>query len=1516
VAILLLLLVVIHLPPVQKVITRKVSQNLSETVGSEITIDRIQLSVFEGVSIKGLIVKDPAEKVILEAGKIAALPDLMGLMAGNLAINYIGLEDTRGVLEETEEGLNIQFIIDAFSSEDPETDTLEQSSFSLLIGRVHFANINFLYNSEPGGINLSLSLANLDINQFELVTQPETIDLELLSLAGLDLNLLSIKEPEPSEGEGLPPLNFGTGFKINLKQVDLTDHNISYHFGSIEKKSKFDPQHLDLEDARLNLSDIILSEDSLHLALNDLSFALSTFKLNEASGTLGVGLNHAHFEDFDISTDSSQLLFEVDANYHSWVTLMDEMDQARLNVDLGMQLDHQDLSMFLSDSLMEELKILPKAALQFQGKLDSGSAGVEDFTLEALESHLSASGVVHNVFRPDSMAWESFKADVLLNPEVTEYIAPFISGINLPPDLEFQLASSGSQTSFDLESQISSTFGTIDLQGNAGYTPNMLEFNGVQIAAGTLELGKLLGQPMLGSTDFDLVLEGWYGDNTNLEAEAIVHRIGFQQVEIDSIQLEGSYLDNLVNADIVINDPEFGLSVQSEVMLDEMELMVNAQTTFEQFKLGKFLGPDSTLLVSADLVSAYAQAPERMEATLKSSGLSFKGQSTDYTIDSLSLAGTLADSSSRLEIYSDNLRGLLEANFDLQEAPDLIRDLLLDRGQTEKNQPSGNRSFEFNLRVTSDKPFSLVTSGIELGSEIDINANYQEQAQSITFTAGTGFFSGFGISFDTLGINSRIAEHEIEGAINMANIQYSNLGVGDLNFLMSNGDSIIRSQFSLIKDSVTLLGLDTRARLTENDLLVYVDTLVGFGERFEVPTTNPIIYQQGNLTFDDYLLSGPLTRIQIDGDLNGFELTLEDTDLPKLNYLLPVDSTLISSGSLNALFAYVKADNKINLQTRIENLALKDSPPMNIKARAVSEGDQMPLTFKLESAANRISLDGNYQRASGMVDAKVDIDVSELQVFDVFFAEYLEKISGKVTGAIDVSGPLKTPEYNGQLAFENVLVTSHQPRTTLLMKNEVINLDNSGVSLQNFTIYDQKENPLILDGQLLTKDYENFEYDLTVKADDYWLIDNPPKEEYQLQGNLVISSDISIKGKPNQTDITADLTVQDTTAMTYIMPQQNLELVTGEGVVEFVDPENPDSINVNRIQSVYDSVVASLPEFNLVSTLTLEERAVLKVVVDANSGDYIQVSGNANLKFEMDRTKNMDMSGSYQIEQGYYQLSFYDLVKKRFNIKQGSTITWTGDPKNGDLDITALYTIQTSSLGLIGHEIGESEKVLYRKALPYEVGIIIRGSLEEPEISFSLDLPENEKANYPALSNKLSRLEQPEYEAELNRQVFGLLVLGGFIPESGSGDVNENLIATTALSNSVNAILASQLNRFASQVIPGVDINVGLQSYSDFSTGSGQTRTAMDFRISKSLMDDRLSIEVGGGMDINSGESGAYAGSDNFRGDIVVVYNLTESGNKQLKVFNNETYDIVYHEIRNTGISLIFIREFDKDQKE
>ena len=88
----------------------------------------------------------------------------------------------------------------------------------------------------------------------------------------------------------------------------------------------------------------------------------------------------------------------------------------------------------------------------------------------------------------------------------------------------------------------------------------------------------------------------------------------------------------------------------------------------------------------------------------------------------------------------------------------------------------------------------------------------------------------------------------------------------------------------------------------------------------------------------------------------------------------------------------------------------------------------------------------------------------------------------------------------------------------------------------------------------------------------------------------------------------------------------------------------------------------------------------------------IETSGAGALELGYDRTGNLQLIGNYTVTKGIYRLSFYDLVKKNFTLLNGSAINWNGTPKNGDLNIKAVHTVESNSIGLIGHEIGENEK--------------------------------------------------------------------------------------------------------------------------------------------------------------------------------------------------------------------------------
>ncbi len=59
----------------------------------------------------------------------------------------------------------------------------------------------------------------------------------------------------------------------------------------------------------------------------------------------------------------------------------------------------------------------------------------------------------------------------------------------------------------------------------------------------------------------------------------------------------------------------------------------------------------------------------------------------------------------------------------------------------------------------------------------------------------------------------------------------------------------------------------------------------------------------------------------------------------------------------------------------------------------------------------------------------------------------------------------------------------------------------------------------------------------------------------------------------------------------------------------------------------------------------------------------------------------------------------------------------------------------------------------------------------------------------------------------------------------------------------------------------------------------------MDFKVTKRVLDDRLSFEIGGDFNINQDQSGTNTGDKNFKGDVAIIYDLTGKGNKKLNFF-------------------------------
>jgi len=1514
--VLLIMVGLIHLPPIQKQITRSLANYLSSKLEARVDVKRITFSLLGNVIIEDLAVSDPHDKKVFSAGKIEATSNIVDLITGDLIFDEVRLSGVDWKLIQKEEGLNIQFILDAFQSKDNQSTT-QSPSINLQFNKILLENFVFEFTSSVSGTTVMVTLGTFTGQEAELTTNPLKIKADQFIIEHSVVNTLTIHHPDSSttltstNNEFLSP-DFGIGIIFEIRDLQLKDDEFSFHRDQVITTQKFDPSHITVKNIQLSLSDILMREDTLGTVLQSLSAQLPGFTVADARG--GVQLNHNQviLSGLHLASGTNELNADFTGGYDS--KSANNMDSAQAKIASQCRINPEDLAYFFSDSVMNLFTHWGPTELTVDGNYSQGKGEIKTLKLITKNSQLHSEGMVNEVFDLVKLNWKDLIINASIGSDFKRIFTPFIRTTKIPPDVTLQLTSSGNPHEIYLDGKVITTWGDVKATGlvtqQSGNIGLDLNLTGEQV-----DLGEWMNQSSLGHMDLAVVAKGIIGDNTNIDINGLINEIEMLDQTIHHIAFQSNTIETNATVTISIEDPKFASEINSEVSFAG-PLMFTSAIQFDDFSLGRLLHRDSTLSISGRTKSKIIIDQSSFEGYVEGDSILLQNKITKYVLDTLAFHVAISPTASDISYYTDYAIANLTSNFDIRDSREVFQtwsgNLLKVSSHGIPN--TGTRAVNFDVELDDANLFQLLGIDVDDFSSLKVTGAFDEQRQTSMLHTTSGKFEGYGISFDTLHTQLMATQESVSASMNATNLFYNSVQLGNLDVdLLKKGDTTL-SNLLLSSDSITLVGLRSRILPTDSGAFIYTDKLVAFDHDYVIDPENSVYIENKNIVLNHLVISRDSMQIDLDGDLNAFEVSLRNVDLTPLNYLISPDTTVINQGYITGKASYSR-DHQLNIKADIDRLSLYNSNPLTIAATAVSEGNQVPFQFLLTNTSNKIDLQGDYFLDTNQVDATVLLDVHNLELFSFLVAGVIDEMNGTLKGEATITGPIQKPAFKGQLQFLDVGLTTANPKLTFNVEDNIITLDN-GLLFKDFTIYDQEQHPLTINGNLSTEDYQSFAYDLQINAKEYYLINKPDSSSGRLRGSLVIDSDIKLKGNEKDTHVEAKLTIKDATKLTFVTSSDDIELLKTEGIIDFIDPTLLlDSLMTVQSTDLYDSLIASLPDFNLNSRITIQDNASIRIVIDEQSGDYLETAGGATLDLGYDRTGNLNLSGNYIIKKGVYRLSFYDLVKKNFTLVPGSSINWSGNPENGDLNIKAVHTVESNSIGLIGHEVGENEKSIYKRSLNYEVGININGTIEKPIISFSLDLPQNEKVSYPVLANKLDRLRQPEYESELNKQVFGLLVLGGFLPESSGSDINSSLIATTALSNSVNSLLASQLNRFASQYIKGVNIDVGIQSYSDYSAPGGKTQTAMDFRVSKSILDDRLSFEIGGDFDINQDQSGANTGTKNYRGDIAIIYDLTGNGDKQLKLFNNETYDIIYQEIRNTGISLIFIREFENKEK-
>ncbi|MEM9260883.1 MAG: translocation/assembly module TamB domain-containing protein, partial [Bacteroidota bacterium] len=309
-----------------------------------------------------------------------------------------------------------------------------------------------------------------------------------------------------------------------------------------------------------------------------------------------------------------------------------------------------------------------------------------------------------------------------------------------------------------------------------------------------------------------------------------------------------------------------------------------------------------------------------------------------------------------------------------------------------------------------------------------------------------------------------------------------------------------------------------------------------------------------------------------------------------------------------------------------------------------------------------------------------------------------------------------------------------------------------------------------------------------------------------------------------------------------------------------------------------------------------------------------------DLQLNIPRDGELEMFGDYTITEGSYLFTFQKIINinKEFSVRPNGKVTWTGDPFKANLAIEADYEdLKTSILPFIQEYLVADVNSEFTTAAssPTDVDLTLKlnGLLTQPDINFDLRFPslDGRLETYANNKRRLLLLDQNE----LNRQVFGLIVAGQFLPSDLSFSGTDAAINTVSewLSSYFSLLLNDLLkNAFGEDAfISSFEFDFAYNSYrnSNLNTNNDGRSSALEFSFRKDFNNRwtlRGDVSLLNNQFQGVGNTGTFVGND-----LVIEYVLNDSRSLKLRAYQRSAPDIALGRRNQFGTGLSWRREFD-----
>ncbi len=1027
---------------------------------------------------------------------------------------------------------------------------------------------------------------------------------------------------------------------------------------------------------------------------------------------------------------------------------------------------------------------------------------------------------------------------------------------------------------------------------------------GVPSYSGTVKtydfnIGQLLDEKLLGkvTSNVNIVGKGTELKQLREKIAGNIQYIDFKNYRYRNVKINGLFDKNKFDGSLNINDKNVQLVFKGGVNLNPKLPVFNFNASIKNARLKTLHLLKDSMMVDADFNTNFSGNDlNNIQGNLMIGNIRLNNAKGIYTIDSVQLTAHGLGANRSVNIQSDVLDASIKGQYDLNTIPSYYKALAKTYIPSLNTDivKYGTQNFQFNLLIKKFDPIAdLVAPGLEIEDQAILIGNFNSQNKTATLNGFVKKLTYRGMTINNIIIDENTTNTQLQTIITsdrvdlndslfIKNVNISNIIRNDsllLNLKLSDADDVNQLDLNGLVEFATnntakISILPSLLTINSQEWQIQEKVEINFNQgkteikNFDLSNANQLLTIDGIISDDpmDILKVGfsnfqlktlnPFTKgfgVKLGGNTNGTTTLRGILKSIRINDDLKIDSLSFNDihiGSLTDTSSYDRANNFANIYTRI----LTD--------------DKETLKF-----------DGRIDLKEKLMDVTVKLKESELAILAPFVKTLVTDLKGKITTDLNIKGPFSKPEINGDLDLNQASMVVNYLKTAYTITDHV-EVVNSVIQIKNLLLLDMDGNKARGNGSVDLNNLNNPNLDIVVTALDFMALNTTAKDNPLYYGQAYATGTFIFKGPTNKMFIGIDAKTEKGTV--FNLPLNSSETVMSKDFITFL---SKDTTLATKPKTSFDGLTMSF-----------------KLRVDPNSTANIFTTlgklsgkGNADLALEINSFGDFEMTGDYIIESGSFDFTAQEVINKKFTIRQGGSIRWTGNPTAAQIQLKAIYSLRASldALYKAANRSETSSNSTERVLTEVEMGLT--GLLLKPDIKLDIFFPSN-----PAIKDELQAyFNDPN---NLNLQAFSLIIRRSFAPGNGEEDLGKQL--TSGVTSTATELLFNQFNNVLSSLnLDFVDINI---------------RSFSEANASFKFFNDRLVLNAGIVDKQSTNDLSIGFNKDNVGGEVELLALIKKDGTLVGKLANKPpTQQSIFinsgiNQNNNvTSIGLIYTQQFD-----